>query len=159
MRSFRDNKGRVWRVEINVWQVSVVKQTLGLSLYLAFTDGYRVYNEIVSDPCTLVNVLYTLCQDQAEKAGVSQEDFGRAMAGSAIQEAQRAFSEELVDFFPDAATRDAARHILKTAREVQAALAQKGLQSAKQLTPKKIIAALSESYTKPPESLESTPAA
>lgn len=57
---------------------------------------------LVSDPILLCDVIYVVCRPQAETAGVSDEDFGRAMAGDAIDAATTAVLEELADFFPGA---------------------------------------------------------
>ena len=45
-------------------------------------------------------MLYVLCKPEADERNVSDEDFGRAMAGDAIEQATTTLLEELVDFFP-----------------------------------------------------------
>ena len=39
---------------------------------------------------------------RGKAAGVTDEEFGRSLAGESIEEATRAFLDELVDFFPGA---------------------------------------------------------
>jgi hypothetical protein len=45
-------------------------------------------------------VIYAVCKPEADTKNVSDVDFGRAMAGDAIDAATTALLEELVDFFP-----------------------------------------------------------
>ena len=48
----------------------------------------------------LCDVVYAACTPEADARSVTDEDFGRAMAGDAIELATTALLEELVDFFP-----------------------------------------------------------
>jgi hypothetical protein len=105
MHSFVDNSRRTWEVAINVAAVKRIRGLLGIDLYALVDDGFKSLSKIVSDPVTLADVLYCLCKDQADKQSISDEDFGRALAGDAITHAADAFVEELIDFFPDARAR------------------------------------------------------
>lgn len=100
MRHFKDNTGRQWAVEINVAAVKRVRDVLGVDL-LGALDG-RLIQDLADDPVLLVDILYVLCRAQADAACVTDEDFGRSMAGDALDAAAAAFLEELVDFFPGA---------------------------------------------------------
>ncbi|MFO7971921.1 MAG: hypothetical protein R6U40_09240, partial [Desulfobacterales bacterium] len=55
---------------------------------------------LADDPVLLVDVLYVLCEEQAQRDGVSDEDFGRGLRGDALDAAARAFLEALADFCP-----------------------------------------------------------
>ena len=59
-------------------------------------------DKIANDPCLLVDILWVLVQDQARTLNVTDEQFGTALAGDAIESATKAFLDELVDFFPGA---------------------------------------------------------
>jgi hypothetical protein len=63
-------------------------------------------------------VVYVLCQEQAQKQEVSDEEFGRSMFGDAITEAADAFVEELVNFFPDRRIRESLRAMLRMGKKV-----------------------------------------
>jgi len=89
---------RTWRVAVNVATVKRVRQALDFNL-LDLAGGAAVLR-LFSDPVLLVDVLYVLCKPQADAEGVSDEDFGRAMAGDAIKHATKALLDELVDFQP-----------------------------------------------------------
>lgn len=101
MHSFTDAENRKWRICINVAALKKCRNLLEEDLMALVDDGFESLNAFLNNPIRLVDVIYVLCQDQAEKASVSDEDFGRAMAGGAIKDAATAFVEELADFFPD----------------------------------------------------------
>ena len=44
-------------------------------------------------------MIYCLIKPQADKLGVTDEQFGQSLGGDAVLAAQTAFYEELVDFF------------------------------------------------------------
>ena len=98
MKSFVDITGRAWSLAINVDAVKRVKALVNVDLLQA-VEG-KLIEQLVSDPILLCDVVYVLCKPQADQLGVSDEDFGRAMAGDAIEQATSAMLEELVDFFP-----------------------------------------------------------
>ena len=98
MKTFTDNTGRAWQIAINVDAVKRVKGLLGVDLMEA-TEG-RLLERLISEPILLCDLVYALCKPQADAAHVTDEDFGRAMAGDAIEAATGAMLEELVDFFP-----------------------------------------------------------
>jgi hypothetical protein len=108
MRTFKDNKGRTWEIALNVWQMKRLRDTLGIDLVHVIgtnADGnVRVdtIDRIASDPCLLVDILWVVCERQANAEGVKDEDFGASLAGDSIEDATRAFLDELVDFFPGA---------------------------------------------------------
>ena len=98
MKTFTDNTGRAWTIAINVDAVKRVKALAKVDL-LEAVEG-KLIERLVSDPVLLCDVVYCLCKPQADQLAVSDEDFGRAMAGDAIELATTALLEELVDFFP-----------------------------------------------------------
>ena len=98
MRVFKDNAGRDWEVAVLGDAVKRVKGALGIDLL--DSAGGQVIEQLVNDPVLLCDMVYCLCERQAEARGVSDEDFGRAMAGDAVDAACDAFLQELVCFFP-----------------------------------------------------------
>jgi hypothetical protein len=66
---------------------------------------------LVTDPVLLCDCVFAICQPEAEARGITDEDFGRAMAGDAIEHACTALLEELVDFFPEPKRRVLAKAI------------------------------------------------
>lgn len=98
MRSFADSKKRTWELAIHVASIKRVRALTGTDL-LAIADG-KLLERLISDAVLLGDVLWALVKPQAELQGVTDEDFGGALAGDAVEEATKVFLEELVDFFP-----------------------------------------------------------
>lgn len=108
MHIFTDNQRRSWNLSLNVWEMKRIRAALGVDLVNAVAVGRDgnvqadLVDRIANDPCLLVDILWVLCEEQAKEEGVSDVDFGSSLAGDAIEEATRAFLDELVDFFPGA---------------------------------------------------------
>ncbi len=107
MKTFKDNEGRTWTVAVNVAAVKRVRALCGVDLASAVEtspDGKlsaSVLSQLATDPVLLVDVLYALSKDEAEKRGVTDEDFGKAMSGDVLDLAVTALIDEIVDFFPN----------------------------------------------------------
>jgi hypothetical protein len=119
MHSFVDNEKRTWEISINVTAVKRIRGLMGVDLYALVDDGFKSLSKLVSDPVTLADVLYCLCKDQAEKQSITDEEFGRALAGDAITLAADAFVEELIDFFPDVRARASLRKAIEAGKAVR----------------------------------------
>lgn len=129
MKTFKDNAGRTWSVSVNVDAMKRVRSLLGVNLMEA-VDG-KLLEKLASDPVLLCDVIYSLCKPEADSKGISDEDFGKAMAGDAIEHATTAFLEDLVDFFPFAKRRLLAKALekLKTLEAKILNVAQERLES------------------------------
>ena len=102
MPTFADNAGRTWTVAVNVDAIRRVRNTLDVNLLDAVSDDGQLLERLVVDPILLCDVLYVLVQPQAQAQGVSDEDFGRALGGDALDHATQALLEGLASFFPSA---------------------------------------------------------
>lgn len=98
MKTFADNAGRNWTVQINVDAIKRVRDLVSVNL-LEVVEG-KLLDRLISDPVLLCDVIYAVCKPEADTKSVTDVDFGRAMAGDAIDNATTALLEELVDFFP-----------------------------------------------------------
>lgn len=98
MKTFTDCMGRTWTVTINVGTIKRVKTMLGINLLEAITDDLA--EKLKNDVCMLVDVLYVICKNEADTKNITDENFGEAMAGDALENATNAFLDELIDFFP-----------------------------------------------------------
>ena len=112
MRTFKDNAGRTWTISLTVAAVKRVRDLAKLDL-LDLANG-RVFERLVADPITLCDALYAACKPQADAEGISDEKFGEAMAGDAIEHASKALVEELIHFFPNARERAALSRVVQT---------------------------------------------
>jgi hypothetical protein len=116
MKVFKDNARREWTVEINVAALKRVKSLTEVDL-LGVLDGTLI-ERLIRDPVLLCDAVYAVCKPQADERSVSDEDFGRAMAGDAIEHATEALLDELVSFCPSPRDRANLGRVLKATREV-----------------------------------------
>ena len=112
MQTFRDNAGRTWAVSVDVAAIKRVRALAGFDL-LSIMDG-KAADRLIADPVLLCDVLCAVCRPEAERLGVTDEDFGRAMAGDAIDHATQALLEELVSFRPNPRDRKRLRKFVTT---------------------------------------------
>ena len=116
MRSFKDNAGRTWTVDINVATRKRVRGLTGVDL-MQVIEGTLI-EKLIRDPVLLCDVVYAVCKPEADSAKVSDEDFGKAMAGDAIEAATTAVLEELVGFCPSPRDRANLGRVLQATRKV-----------------------------------------
>ncbi|MFO0492814.1 MAG: hypothetical protein ACK51T_10310, partial [bacterium] len=98
MRQFKDNAGRTWTVDINVATLKRVRGLTGVDL-MQVIEGTLI-EKFIRDPVLLCDVVYAVCKPEADSAKVSDEEFGKAMAGDAIEAATGAVLDELISFCP-----------------------------------------------------------
>ncbi len=89
-----------WEVKINVGSIKRVKGLCEIDLLDAVKDKGELLSRLIDDPVLLCNIVYALCEKQAAEKNITDEQFGEAMAGDALEQATTALLEELVDFFP-----------------------------------------------------------
>lgn len=115
MHSFRDNAGRTWPVSIDVNAVKRIRDTCDFDP-LKIDDG-PAWRRFAEDPVLVVDALYATCRPECDARDISDEEFGRALVGDAIEEATAAFLEALADFFPSPAKRNLLRRALRWAQQ------------------------------------------
>jgi hypothetical protein len=108
----------VWTVQITVATIKRVQAMVGVNLLDVLDSKSRLLEKLSTDPILLCDVLYVICQQQAQSANVSDEQFGEALAGDVIDHATTALLQELADFFPTA-KRQVLRKALTKLREVE----------------------------------------
>ena len=123
MKTFTDNTGRTWTLLVNVATIKRVRALCGVDLnaIIEVEDGKpsaKLLERLSTDPVLLVDVLYAVCRPECEQKGVTDENFGAAMAGDAIEQATSALLDEVIDFFPEA-KRLAFRKILSASRRFE----------------------------------------
>jgi hypothetical protein len=111
MRTFCDNAARTWTVQINVDAIKRVRDLAQVNL-LEVVEG-KLLERLISDPVLLCDVIYCVCKPEADAKAIADTDFGRAMAGDAIDSATTALLEELVDFFPQGKRRVLSKALAK----------------------------------------------
>jgi hypothetical protein len=103
LKTFKDNAGRTWTLAVNIAAMKRVKTLLNVNLMDAVEND--LIQKLATDPVLLCDVIYAICKPEADKQNITDEQFGQAMAGDAIEHATVALLEELVDFFPEAKRR------------------------------------------------------
>jgi hypothetical protein len=158
MHTFADNLGRTWYVAVNVTTIRRVRDALDVDLYQLVDDGMQALGRLVADPVRLADVLYVLCKDDADGKNISDENFGRALAGDAITAAAEALVEELIDFFPDERSRAALRKCVEAGRQVRTKLLTHTETMLEAIDPDECAKRLINSWTSSPASSASTQA-
>ena len=124
MKSFTDNAGRTWMVTVNVAAIKRVRALCGVDLNAIVemdeknNPSTKLLERLSTDPVLLVDVLYAVCKNEADTQGITDEEFGMAMAGDAIDHATAALLDEVVNFFPEA-KRQAFQKILSATRRFE----------------------------------------
>ncbi len=134
MRQFKDNAGRTWTVDINVATLKRVRGLTGVDL-MQVIEGTLI-EKFIRDPVLLCDVVYAVCKPEADAAKVSDEEFGKAMAGDAIEAATGAVLDELISFCPSPRDRANLGQVLQATNRV--------LEKARDLTEKRIETLTSE---------------
>jgi hypothetical protein len=100
MKTFADTAARTWAIIVNVAAVKRVRELLQVNLLEIADQKAKLLERLVDDPCLLCDILFCLVKPEADAKGVSDEDFGRGLAGDALGAATDALLSEIADFFP-----------------------------------------------------------
>jgi hypothetical protein len=132
MKTFHDNTGRPWRVEIDIGAIKRVREFLPevdlLAPHSPAVGETRkdrrgrpmpLMTRLMYDDVLLVDTIFVVVKPQADALKVSDLDFAAAIGGKAALEANRAFQAEWADFF-----RQRGRPAEATALEENAAIVQ-----------------------------------
>jgi len=98
MHSFTDRQGQSWNLDLNISSAKQVRAATEVDL-LNVDDG-RLFAGVLTDSAKLADVLFVLCQAQAAERNISDEAFGRALAGDSIEAAADALLAEIIAFYP-----------------------------------------------------------
>lgn len=157
MKTFKDNAGRPWTVNVTVSGIKRVRDVLGLDLL----DTTSAIPRLMIDPVLLCDVAYVLLKPQCDQQGVTDEQFGEGLAGDAITLCRRSVLEAITDFFDDPADRKRIGEILPTVNQFLQQVRQTLDRAVKNPEIKRrlaeTLAELGEPSTSLPERLESTP--
>lgn len=157
MTRFTDLRGRVWTLELNVTALRRVRDLAQVNLL-----DFAAVGQLLTDPVAFCDVVYCLCQGQAEAAGVSDVQFGEGLAGDALLAAFTAFQEECGNFCPRPSTRQALAQLFAKSAAVADQLATRAQQQIQALDADQLAASLLTSSNavsgSSPASSASTPA-
>ena len=158
MKTFTDTAGRTWTVCVTVDAIKRVRALLDVNLLAILDEGCQLLAQLHDDPVLLVDVLYAVCQPQAEAQQVTDVQFGQAMSGDALLHANRALLEGLSDFFPSARQRAALKNLLQKTERVVDRLLDHAETTIEQLDPDSVAQSAIASFGNSREPSEFTPA-
>ncbi|MGD9720543.1 MAG: hypothetical protein AB7E98_06000 [Pirellulales bacterium] len=113
MPTFKDANDREWTIKLDAPIVLRIRSTTCdvpnckhlqgcgcTGVDLADLTG-ETQRQLHRDVVLLVNTLYLLCQPEAQRQGITDEQFGACLVGDAIRRATIAMDEAIADFFPE----------------------------------------------------------
>lgn len=138
MSSFVDSKGRAWNVELNISKLRKLREA-NIHLSPLGRDVYKQLGDVLDDLLTFGDVMWLLCQKQAEAMGVSNEDFLDSLTGDVLDAAQMAFVEAFIDMAPSSGQREAMRETVAQSRAGRDAANRFMIQEVRKLDPEQFI--------------------
>lgn len=122
MKTFTDAAGRTWTLTLNLGTAMAVKAKLGIDLLQPETGDPPLLTQLGTDEMMLGEVLCALLEKQFETHKVTEDDVRAAFDGQALLAAQKAFYEEMIDFFRSRGRNDRAKAVAKQMAMIDAAV-------------------------------------
>lgn len=115
-----------FEIEYNVSLLKKIKSKLNIDLTQLFQDEMKLLGEITTNCYKIVDIAWMSIKPNH---GVSEEEFGAAIASEKLETCFFGIVEAVIDFFPDPLRRERTRTMMKTIREngemIQAMIAEK----------------------------------
>ena len=154
MKAFTDRAGRSWTVTLTLGTAMTVKEQLGVDLLQPEAGDPPLLTRLGTDEMLLGEVLCAMLQQQFETQGVTAEEVRNGFDGQTLLAAQKAFYEELIDFFQSRGRTDRAKAVAKQVKMIDAAVTAVGTRIDALDIDQTIAGAMSGES---PEALASTP--
>jgi len=122
MKQFCDKSGRSWTISLTLGTAIEVRDKLGVDLLQPEQGDPPLLTRLGTDEIMLGEVICALLGDQFEKHGVTASQVRDSFDGGTLLAAQKAFYEELVDFFQSRGRTDRARAVLAQMKVIEAAI-------------------------------------
>jgi len=122
MKTFCDRAGRSWTLTLTLGTAMTVKEQLGVDLLQPEAGDPPLLTRLGTDEMLLGEVLCAMLQQQFEAHGVTAEEVRNGFDGQTLLAAQKAFYEELIDFFQSRGRRDRAKAVAKQVKMIDAAV-------------------------------------
>lgn len=157
MKTFTDCEGRAWVIEAHCASLKRVRDLTGADPL----DPETLLARLLFDPIFAADVLYAMCKPEADQRGITDEQFGRALAGDVLAKARDALIAELTDFFPEPSRRELLAAKARKDRRLQAAVIEALLRRTDETTDeddlRRILSIAGVSSTSSPEPSASIP--
>ncbi len=137
MKTFKDKTGKEWTIEITIGAVKRVRDLLGINL-TQLAEGTPPLITRLADLMLLVDTIYCIVKPDADKAGITDVQFGSSLDGDAIKSANDAFWEDLENFTRSLGRPDEAMAIKKQRLMMSIAVAE-GLLKIESSKPEELI--------------------
>ena len=105
MKSFTDNKGQVWDLELNIGAAMRLKSRLEIDIdnLIRFDNHQQPENvslleRIAGDSYLLFNIIFGLCENQVRERNLTEEEFAARFSGDTIEAATDALLDEIINF-------------------------------------------------------------
>lgn len=135
--AFRDTAGQTWVLALDLPTIKRVRTLAGFDFNRLVRDGLEPLADLFTDEERLVNVVYAACKDQADKLGMSDEQFGRRFSGDTIEAAAAALVEAYADFRPSRG-RSVIRALAEKMRDVSTAAAALAMERVAAIDPEAV---------------------
>lgn len=115
MRKFADNDGREWIVKVTTNTIEKIRE---IDIDLGDFTG-QVMKRLAINDVLFVRVMWLICEQQADKEGITPAAFGESIFGDVLDTAYESLRGAMEDFFPSR-KREYFRQMMKADEGVQA---------------------------------------
>lgn len=122
MKTFTDAAGRTWTLTLNLGTAMAVKAKLDIDLLQPEAGDPPLLTRLGTDEMLLGEVLCAMLEGQFVTHKVTDEDVRNGFDGQTLLAAQKAFYEELIDFFRSRGRNDRAKAVAKQMAMIDAAV-------------------------------------
>ena len=119
MAKFKTKGGKEYTVEITIGQLKALRRDCGIDLRDALKPGADSLAEAIGDPNKFGQMMWILCGDQVEKAGLTPEMFVDEFNGDVFRDATAAIWEAIMTFYQGPTSGEKAGRAMKTGLERQ----------------------------------------
>ena len=117
MQTFKDANGNVWEIDLNLRTARDIRRRMQARADEFQNVDFLDYSTLLftlNDPFFGADLLAAVCEPQFSKFGVADaEQFGALLRGKVYFDAREAFIAEYIDFFPEPATAEKMRAVVK----------------------------------------------
>ena len=119
MQTFKDFDGQEWTIDLNIATARAIRRRMATVESLQDVDflDHAALLLSLNDVFFAADLLFVVCESQANERGIDSEAFGRALRGDVLFDAIAAFTAEYIDFFPDPTIREKIRVVAEKNKE------------------------------------------
>ena len=119
MQIFKDFDGQEWTIDLNIATARAIRARMATVDSLKDVDflDHAAMLLSLNDVFFVADLLFVVCEKQANERGIDSEAFGRSLRGDVLFDAIAAFTAEYIDFFPDPTIREKIRVVAEKNRE------------------------------------------